>query len=926
MGIRQGQRRGNGGILGLGSTPDGRREPTAERLQAPAHPNGAESTRARQRLSVAICSRLWRLVNCLGTGLASIGCLRTSLLCAGLLWPSLPLAAQDARVDGHADFVPEPVAVRRCGPGWCYPQDGWLVVHIEGRPYDRGWQHGQLLAHQIATYVSVMAEVRSHKDPQTAWNDTRRLVDALFLRRYAAEDLEEMQGIADGAAAAGARSGDRRIDLLDIAVINAGGELAFLDDSLRATPRGLETQRFERPQYSVPRPRPSEHCSAFVATGPATADGRPVLGHITMSSLNEVRHFNVWLDIQPESGHRLVFQTSPGGIQSGLDYYLNSAGLVIAETTITQTHFDPQGQALASRIRQAVQYASSIDRAVELLADRSNGLYTNQWLLADINTNEIAMFELGTRNSRLWRSSREEWLGGTRGFYWGCNTPRSAEVLRETTPDLRGKPANLVVHPRTRDGAWVRLFERHRGKIGEAFGFEAFTTPPIAAFPSCDAKFTTADLARKLQSWGLFGPPLGRTWDPAPQDRHEYPAILPLISNDWTLLKVDRPPELEPTSPRPTVRGLENWEAASEPSRVPFDFDHPPAWHGTLLPKGEADTWLAAAFSEFEKVVSFELGLQAEAGDQPLRGSERDLLDLALFQHVASWRAAVHRHGSEVSLRDTRADTARHDWYDIATGQGVWLLHRLRERIGLPRLREVLDQFGTGRAGAAVSVAEFINHLRVELGAETADWFETCLSRDALGEDANREEFVHPWTIFSFEEQPERSLIVYGTRRDQAAQQEAAALLQREIGRRFSNATLTIKADHEVTEDELRSHHLLLIGRPASNSQTAAVADRLPVRWGDNSFRVRGETWIDPAAAVICAGTNPRNERFSVVVFAGLGAEATWHLVQHFDAQDDPPPQVLLGPAQGPFRKFRLRGGWPEEGPPQRGPEARPGQ
>jgi hypothetical protein len=822
-------------------------------------------------------------------------------------------------VDGHADSVPEPVAVRRCGPAWCYPQDGWLVVHIEGQPYERGWQHGQLLAQQIAEYVSVMAEVRSHRDPQTAWKDTRRLVDALFLRRYAAEDLEEMRGIADGAAAAGARHGDRRIDLLDIAVINAGGELAFLDDSLRATPRGLETRRFERPQYSVPRPRPSEHCSAFVATGPATADGRPVLGHITMSSLNEVRHFNVWLDIQPAAGHRLVFQTSPGGIQSGLDYYLNSAGLVIAETTITQTHFDPQGQALASRIRQAVQYASSIDRAVELLADRSNGLYTNQWLLADMHTNEIAMFELGTRKSRLWRSSREEWLGGTRGFYWGCNTPRSAEVLQETIPDLRGKPGNLVVHPRTRDEAWVRLFDRHRGKIGEAFGFEAFTTPPIAAFPSCDAKFTTADLARKLQSWGLFGPPLGRTWDPAPQDRHEYPAILPLISNDWTLLKVDPPPAEEPGAIRPTVRHLAHGEAAGEAAgeapRVPVDYDHPPAWHGTLLPAGEADTWLAAAFSEYEKVVSFELALRAEAGDQPLRVSERDLLDLALFQHLASWRAAVRRHGSEVCLRDTRADTARHDWYDIATGQGVWLLHRLRERIGLPRFREVLDQFGTRWAGKPVAVAQFVHHLRVELEAETADWFETCLSREGLGDDATRDEFVHPWTIFSFEEQPEQTLIVYGTRRDQAAQKEAAGLLQREIGRRFSNATLTIKADHEVTADELRSHHLLLIGRPASNAQTAAVVDRLPVRWGDNSFSVRGETWIDPAAAVICAGSNPKNERFSVVVFAGLGAEATWHVVQHFDAQDDPPPQVLLGPARGPFQKFRLRGAEAESAP-----------
>jgi hypothetical protein len=828
---------------------------------------------------------------------------------AGLLWGGLPLAAQEARVDGHADSVPEPVAVRRCGPAWCYPQDGWLVVHLEGTPYERGWQHGQLLAHQIADYVAVMADVRSHRDPQTAWNDTRRLVDALFLRRYAPEYLEEMKGIADGAAAAGAKFAQRRIDLLDIAVINSGGELAFLDDSLRATPHGLETRRFDRPQYSIPRPQPTEHCSAFVATGPATADGRPVLGHITMSSLNEVRHFNVWLDIQPTAGHRLVFQTSPGGIQSGLDYYLNAAGLVIAETTITQTHFDPEGQALASRIRQAVQYSSTIDQAVERLADRSNGLYTNQWLLADINTNEIAMFELGTRNSRLWRSSREEWLGGTRGFYWGCNTPRSTEVLRETTPDLRGKPANLVVHPRTRDSAWIRLFEHHRGQIGEAFGFEAFTTPPIAAFPSCDAKFTTADLARKLQSWGLFGPPLGRTWDPAPQDRVDYPAIQPLISNDWTLLKVDSPPVAEGVAAPRGVTRIQDLDAEFQPPRIPWEFEHPPAWHGTLLPAADSDTWLATAFAEYEHVVAWELALQAEEPGQALRASESDLLDLALFQHISAWRGAVRRLGSEVCLRDTRADTARGDWYDIAKGQGVWLLHRLRLRVGLPELRRVLDEFGTQHAGEEVSSSAFVAHLRAQLGAETAQWFESQLSHPDPFEDEG-----HHWTMFSFEEQPERSLIVYGTRRDQAAQREAAGLLQREIGRRFSNATLPIKADHEVTADEVRSHHLLLIGRPESNSQTEALAAGLPVRFGPNSLQVRGRIWIDPATAVICTGPNPRNDRFSVVVFAGLGAEATWQVVQHLDAQEDPPAQVLLGPARGPFLKFRVGpAGWGEK-------------
>ena len=43
----------------------------------------------------------------------------------------------------------------------------------------------------------------------------------------------------------------------------------------------------------------------------------------------------------------------------------------------------------------------------------------------------------------------------------------------------------------------------------------------------------------------------------------------------------------------------------------------------------------------------------------------------------------------------------------------------------------------------------------------------------------------------------------------------------------------------------------------------------------------RGETYAHAGTAVIAAGENPANPRYEVVVFAGLGAEATWHCVDH---------------------------------------------
>src|SRR5262245_61500150 len=49
--------------------------------------------------------------------------------------------------------APDPATVVREGAGYKYPQAGWWVVHVEGAPYERGVQHGKLLAEEIAGYL-----------------------------------------------------------------------------------------------------------------------------------------------------------------------------------------------------------------------------------------------------------------------------------------------------------------------------------------------------------------------------------------------------------------------------------------------------------------------------------------------------------------------------------------------------------------------------------------------------------------------------------------------------------------------------------------------------------------------------------------------------------------------------------------------------
>ncbi len=443
-------------------------------------------------------------------------------------------------VDIPAEHRPDAKAVQWYDKAYRYTQAGWVVLHIEGDPYPRGYQQGRLMAAEISDYAETLARDRNPKDPEDGWKSIRTLADALFLRKLDKEFLEEMKGIADGAAAAGATFYGRKVDLIDIVAVNVWQELDTLEPALAATPTGLEGVR-----HTAPVPPKKDHCSAFVATGPATADGKIVFGHVTMFGLHFGPFVNVWIDCKPTKGRRFAMQGFPGAIWSSQDYYQNDAGILLCETTIGQTPFDATGEPLTTRARRAIQYSESIDDVVKHLTTNNNGLYSNEWLIADTKTNEIAMYELGTKKSKLWRSSKDEWFGGTKGFYWGNNNAKDRAVRVEATP-LRGEEhVSPNWKPDGRDKAWLRFYDKHKGKIDAAAAREAFQSEDLSLPHTLDAKFTTTALAQDLASHALYGPPTGKVWRPTIRDRASHPDIRPLIPHPWTVLTINPPPRLQ---------------------------------------------------------------------------------------------------------------------------------------------------------------------------------------------------------------------------------------------------------------------------------------------------------------------------------------------------------------------------------------------
>ena len=98
----------------------------------------------------------------------------------------------------------------------------------------------------------------------------------------------------------------------------------------------------------------------------------------------------------------------------------------------------------------------------------------------------------------------------------------------------------------------------------------------------------------------------------------------------------------------------------------------------------------------------------------------------------------------------------------------------------------------------------------------------------------------------------------------------------------------------DVTDGDLGSHHILLVGRPDSNAVAARFAKSFPLVFGPASFTLGDETYAHPATAVIAAGPNPLDRRYESVLFAGLSAEATWRCAREFGDRKTSPTEVWL--------------------------------
>ena len=448
-----------------------------------------------------------------------------------LLWLLLAGVAVNALGSSKSNSKQDAGTDPRLAGAFRHPaENGWIFVHLTGSPSAIGFQHGYLLAPEIEDALK-MEKIELIHDNGKDWGFFRDAAQNMMWPHIETEYREELQGITAGANAAGVQ-----LDLWDVVALNG-----FLEWSYYVA-------EYDKQHGVVPpvTTAPADHCSAFVATGSYTKDGRVVIAHNNWSSYLDGERWTIIFDIVPAKGQHFIMDGFPGLIHSGDDFGINSAGIVITETTITAFFgYDPKGIPEFVRARKAMQYSKSIDDFVRIMKTGNNGGYANDWLIADTRRNEIASLELGLKNVTLERKRD--------GYFVGSNFPINPKLAQEET-HFNPDPS---MSANARHIRWDQLMAENQGQIDlsaaekfESDHYDSFSRkiepsertlcghvdlsprgmppwqPPFGIAGTVQNKATTAAMAEKMQLVAAAGHACGIDFKAATSPRGASPIRL----------------------------------------------------------------------------------------------------------------------------------------------------------------------------------------------------------------------------------------------------------------------------------------------------------------------------------------------------------------------------------------------------------------
>lgn len=387
------------------------------------------------------------------------------------------------------------------------------------------------------------------------------------IRNHYPEFLEEMQGISDGAGAP--------ITLSHIVFINTYMSIPYLYPKLRKT---IGTnKRLQNKYHTILRDIDAvsnavsseihalkDRCSAVIATGDYTKDGRIVCAHSSFSNFVDAASCNVVLSIDCKP-HGIIMQTFPGGIYSGTDFFVTTRGIIGTETTIADFDAYAHRHPICCRIRTCMQYGDSLEDYQRILCDKktNSGDYACSWLFGDTRAtpNRIMRVELGLNYHNVESS--------TNGYFIGFNIAfdeRIRNIECQGGAEKRGGMVdehdlyNVASRCGNRHVRLRHLVEKYKGRIDAQCGqsilgdhHDYYLKRTCASgrtvcnhsyadkdarkaylpFGAYDGKVCDAGMAEDMRFLAHWGPPCGGVFNP---DAHvrvhpEWDYLLPHLAN-----------------------------------------------------------------------------------------------------------------------------------------------------------------------------------------------------------------------------------------------------------------------------------------------------------------------------------------------------------------------------------------------------------
>ena len=274
------------------------------------------------------------------------------------------------------------------------------LLHVEGSPYEMGYQHGYLAAEGTSRMaseefflkvvlgflgldgdglLSALIDVEDVKnalgwliDPEVIeqiFNDVDQSITELLLQvvllicqnnvnHVPQEFLEEMQGVADGATDAGYETLFENVLILNMAF-----------DAILSIVYPIIT-----PLLPILEALGIHMCNAFVANGRATTDGRTIMGRDFMFNGAVFHEYALLIEQEPDNGNKFVSTTAPGFV--GATAAMNEKGIGIGIDMVPAVDCKPGdfGMGGLLTVRNVIQNADELSEAVNIIKNSKRGV------------------------------------------------------------------------------------------------------------------------------------------------------------------------------------------------------------------------------------------------------------------------------------------------------------------------------------------------------------------------------------------------------------------------------------------------------------------------------------------------------------------------------------------------------------------------